>query len=377
MSKFDSAALLAAAQSAARKSESGDSSTDLVRPVTVPRRRVISSVDLTTNYLGMELRNPLVASAGPLSQTVDGILELADAGVGAIVLFSLFEEQIRAEQLQDTLLVTRHEGSFAEALTYFPIENTRKDYTEHYLRLLEAAASAIDVPLIASLNGSTRGGWIDLAQRMVDAGASAIELNIYFVPGDLQTPGAEVEARHVEIMQDVKACVDVPVSVKLSPYFSSTGAMIKELDEAGADGFVLFNRFLQPDVDPETGMVQPDFELSIPNEGRLPRTWIASLFGKVNGSLAGSSGVETSADVLRYLMAGADVVMTTTALVRHGRGYAAELLAGVEDYLTRTGLTLDEVRGMAAQPKLDNANAYARSGYIAALEKAKRQYGRI
>ena len=377
MSKFDTEAILAAAQSAAKKAESGDSGTDLLRPMSAARRAADSPVDLTTNYLGLELRNPLVASAGPLSQSVDGVLELVDAGVGAVVLFSLFEEQIRAEQLRNELLVEVHQESFAEALTYFPVENTRPNYTTHYLQLIEATANAIDVPLIASLNGSTRGGWTGLAQQMVDAGASAIELNIYFVPGDLLTPGAEVEARHVEILQDVKSCVDVPVAVKLSPYFSSTGAMIKELDEAGADGLVLFNRFLQPDVNVSTETVESGVELSVPYEGRLPRTWIASLYGKVNASLAGTSGVETSDDVLKYLMAGADVVMTTSALIRNGRGYAAELIAGLEDYLRRTGLTLDELRGMLAQPKVSDANAYARSGYIAALEKAKQRYGRV
>lgn len=377
MSKFDTEAILAAAQSAAKTAETGDSSTDLLRPATAARRAADSPIDLTTSYLGLELRNPLVASAGPLSQSVDGVLELADAGVGAVVLFSLFEEQIRIEQMRNEFLVEAHQESFAEALTYFPVESPRSDYTTHYLQLIEAAAAAIDVPLIASLNGSSRGGWTGLARQMADAGASAIELNIYFVPGDLITPGAEVEARHVEILQDVKSCVDVPVSVKLSPYFSSTGAMIKELDEAGADGFVLFNRFLQPDVNVETGAVESGLELSVPFEGRLPRTWIASLYGKVNASLAGTSGVETSEDVIKYLLAGADVVMSTSALVRHGRGYAVELIAGLEDYLRRTGLSLDALRGMLAEPEVDDANAYARSGYIAALEKAKQRYGRI
>lgn len=377
MSVFDPAALAAAAASAAIKSQTGYSGTDVFAPVgsVIVAAKSPEYVDLTTQYLGLTLRNPLVASAGPLSQTVNGIRALEDAGVGAVVLYSLFEEQVRHEQARDELMQQVHEGSFAEALTYFPVESVRDSRVEKYLELIEAASNVVDVPLIASLNGATVGGWTDVARRMQNAGADALELNIYFVPGDLRTVGAEVEARHVEILQQVKQVVDIPVAVKLSPYFSSTGAMIAELDEAGADGLVLFNRFLQPDIDIEIPDVVSGFELSSPDEARLPRAWIAAVHGRVKASLAATTGVETADDVIKYLLAGADVVMTTSALLRHGCGYAGDLLDGLQSYLGRRGLSLAQLRGMLAVPSDAEANAYARSGYVAALEKAKSRYG--
>lgn len=377
MSVFDPAALAAAAASAAIKSQTGYSGTDVFAPVgsVIVAAKSPDYVDLTTQYLGLTLRNPLVASAGPLSQTVNGIRALEDAGVGAVVLYSLFEEQVRHEQARDELMQQVHEGSFAEALTYFPVESVRDSRVEKYLELIEAASNVVDVPLIASLNGATVGGWTDVARRMQNAGADALELNIYFVPGDLRTVGAEVEARHVEILQQVKQVVDIPVAVKLSPYFSSTGAMIAELDEAGADGLVLFNRFLQPDIDIEIPDVVSGFELSSPDEARLPRAWIAAVHGRVKASLAATTGVETADDVIKYLLAGADVVMTTSALLRHGCGYAGDLLDGLQSYLGRRGLSLAQLRGMLAVPSDAEANAYARSGYVAALEKAKSRYG--
>lgn len=377
MSVFDPAALAAAAASAAIKSQTGYSGTDVFAPVgsVIVAAKSPDYVDLTTQYLGLTLRSPLVASAGPLSQTVNGIRALEDAGVGAVVLYSLFEEQVRHEQARDELMQQVHEGSFAEALTYFPVESVRDSRVEKYLELIEAASNVVDVPLIASLNGATVGGWTDVARRMQNAGADALELNIYFVPGDLRTVGAEVEARHVEILQQVKQVVDIPVAVKLSPYFSSTGAMIAELDEAGADGLVLFNRFLQPDIDIEIPDVVSGFELSSPDEARLPRAWIAAVHGRVKASLAATTGVETADDVIKYLLAGADVVMTTSALLRHGCGYAGDLLDGLQSYLGRRGLSLAQLRGMLAVPSDAEANAYARSGYVAALEKAKSRYG--
>ena len=265
---------------------------------------------LQTRYLGLDLRNPVVASAGPLSQTADGVRRLADAGVGAVVMYSLFEEQLRHEAARDLMLEELHEESFSESLTYFPTPpagDTGVSY--RYLKLLEESVAAVDVPVIASLNGSSRGGWTDVARKMQDAGAHAIELNIYFVPGDVRTSGRDVEDRHVDILSAVKQAVTVPVAVKLSPFFSSTGALALRLDEAGADGLVLFNRFVQPDIDIERVVVQSGLELSSPFEARLPRTWIAALRGRVSASLAGTSGVETGEDVVKYLLAGADVVM--------------------------------------------------------------------
>ena len=385
-----SEALRAAMASAAAKSAAGSNATDQLRPGIVPiverqstpkpssgRSIAAGEVDLSTNYLGLQLKSPLVASAGPLSQNVDGVKALADAGVGAVVMYSLFEEQLRHEEARAEQLTEVHEESFAEAMSYFPtVPANEGGITSRYLELVEAGAKAVDVPLIASVNGATSGGWVQVARRMQDAGAAAIELNIYLVPGEVNISGAEVEARHLEILQGVKDAVSVPVAVKLSPYFSSFGHLAVQLDKAGADGLVLFNRFVQPDIDIEKLVVQPGLVLSSPFEARLPRTWIAALRGRVNASLAATTGVETSEDVVKYILAGADVVMTTSALVRHGAEYATTLVEGLETWLRRKELTLDQARGMLAVPRDIPVDAYERAGYVAALEKAKAVYGR-
>ena len=234
-------------------------------------------MELATNYMGLRLRNPLVASPSPLSYTLDGVRRLADGGVGAIVLFSLFEEQLREEAARNAELVDGPAESFAEALDYVPAVMKEDPGPRRYLSLLERAVAAVDVPVIASLNGVTPEGWTDYARAMQDAGAAAIELNIYYLPGDPRISGRDVEQRHVDILNRVKDAVTVPVAVKLSPYFSSIGEIAVRLDEAGADALVLFNRFLQPDVDPEELVVLPRVNLSSPADGRLPRTWIALL----------------------------------------------------------------------------------------------------
>lgn len=334
---------------------------------------------LTTQYLGLSLRNPIVASAGPLSQSIDGVTALQRAGVGAIVLYSLFEEQLRHEAARDALLEDAHAESFAESLSYFPTPPAgTSGLTYRYLNLIERAVSAVDVPIIASLNGSTSGGWTNFARQMQDAGAYAIELNIYLVPGDVQMSGREVEDRHVEILQRVKQAVTIPVAVKLSPYLSSIGEMARRLDDAHADGLVLFNRFVQPEVDIESVTVASGVQLSVPFEGRLPRTWIAALRGRVSTSLAGTSGVETWEDVARYLLAGADVAMTTSSLLRHGPEHARTLLDGLSTWLERKGFAdVAAARGLLAVPADADATAYERAGYVSALEKAKQVYGNL
>ncbi len=336
-------------------------------------------MDLTTNYMGLRLGNPLVASAGPLSQTVAGVRELADAGVGAVVMYSLFEEQMRRDAERMAELEQAHEDSYPEALSYFPNVPYSSDDTAvtAYLRLVESAADSIEIPLIASLNGASLGGWVKNASRLADAGAAAIELNIYLVPGDITLTGPEVEHRHIEILQAVRESVSVPVAVKMSPYFSSVGNMCAALDHAGADALVLFNRFLQPDIDIDRMDVIPGVTLSSRDDARLPRTWLAVLHGKVRASLAASSGVETPSDVVKYLLAGADVVMTTSSLVRHGAQHAGKLLEGLESWLNRKELTLDRARGMLAVPASADPAGYARAGYVSALEKAKDTYGSL
>lgn len=328
-------------------------------------------MDLTTTYMGLRLRNPLVASASPLSYTLDGIRRLADAGVGAIVMFSLFEEQIRERSARTSRLVDGPAESFPEALSYFPATAEEDAGPRQYLSLLERAAAEVTVPVIASLNGVTPEGWTGYARTMQDAGAAAIELNTYYLPGNRHIPGAEVEQRHLDVLRRVKDAVSVPVAVKLSPYFSSPGEMAARLDEAGADGLVLFNRFLQPDVDPGQLAVVPHVALSNQADGRLPRTWIALLRGRIRAALAATSGVETPDDVAAYLLAGADVVMTASALLRHGPRHAAVLLDGLSSWMSAKGFhRVDELRGMLAVPAGADEAAYERSGYVTALRAA-------
>jgi dihydroorotate dehydrogenase (fumarate) len=333
-------------------------------------------MDLSTRYMGLKLRNPLVASASPLSNTADGVRRLADAGVGAVVLYSLFEEQLQREAAQNAALAEAGTESFGESLSYFPAAADAHPGPRRYLSLLERAVAAVDIPVIASLNGVTTGGWTDYASALEQAGAAAIELNIYYLPADPLFPAREVEQRHVDILTTVKAVVSVPVAVKLSPYFSSTGEMALRLDRSGADGLVLFNRFLQPDIDPETMTVTARFGLSSPAEARLPRVWIAVLAGRVRASLAATTGVEDAADVAKYLLAGADVVMTASALLRHGPGYAGALLDGLSEWMARKGFrSVADLRGLLSVPAGTDEEAYARAGYVTALQAANRGYG--
>ena len=333
-------------------------------------------MDISTRYLGLELRNPLVASASPLASTADGVKRLAGAGVAAVVLPSLFEEELRRQAAQDAALAQAGTESFAESLSYFPEGAAAEPGPRQYLSLLERAAAAVDVPVIASLNGVTTGGWTDYASALEQAGAAAIELNIYHLPADPLTSGRDVEQRHIDILTTVKAVVGVPVAVKLSPYFSSVGEVAVRLDRAGADGLVLFNRFMQPDIDPESLGVTAGFGLSSPAEGRLPRAWIALLAGRLRASLAASTGVEDAADVAAYLLAGADVVMTTSALLRHGPEHATALLGGLTAWMTRKGFrALDDLRGKLALPADHGEAARERASYVDTLLAADRGGG--
>ncbi len=328
-------------------------------------------MDLSTSYMGLALRNPLVASASPLSHSLDGVRRLADGGVGAVVLYSLFEEELAEEAARNARLVEAGTDAFAEALSYFPEAAGDEPGPRRYLSLLERAVSAVEIPVIASLNGVTPGGWTSYAKAMQDAGAAAIELNVYYLPGRPDVSGREVERRHVEILQLVKGAVNLPVAIKLSPYFSSTGEMAQQLDTAGADALVLFNRFLQPDIDPESLGVLPGVGLSNPAEARLPRTWIALLHRRLNADLAASTGVEGPDDVASYLLAGADVVMTTSSLLRHGPEHATVLLDGLSGWMERMGFaTVEELRGRLAVPHDSDEVAYERAGYVAALRSA-------
>jgi dihydroorotate dehydrogenase (fumarate) len=330
-------------------------------------------MNLATSYLGLKLRNPLVASAGPMTQTAARIERLAEAGVGAVVLPSLFEEQIRVEADRDERLAEVGIDSFGEAASYL-IDPDASIWPRQYLDLIGRAAGS-GVPVVASLNGSTPGGWTDYARAMQDAGAAAIELNIYYLPSDPLIPARDAEQRYVDVLTTVKAVVSIPVAVKLNPYFSSVGDMAVRLDRAGADGLVLFNRFMQTDINPETLTVSTGFKLSSPAEATLARSWIARLRGQVSASLAASTGVETADDVAAYLLAGADVVMTTSSLLRHGPTHAAVLLDGLRAWMGRKGFgSTDEIRGMFAAAANASQSDFGRVGYLSAIERATRTY---
>jgi dihydroorotate dehydrogenase (fumarate) len=325
-------------------------------------------MDLRTQYLGLSLRSPLVASAGPLTGSIGGICRLASAGVGAVVLPSLFEEQLRDEAEQDFRLAEAYADSNFEALSYLP--PGAEDGPGQYLNLISRAAETTGIPVIASLNGVSPGGWTDYACAIEKAGASAIELNIYYLPGDPLIPARDAERRYTEVLTTVKAVVSIPVAVKLPPYFSSIGEMAVRLDHAGADGLVLFSRFLQTDIDPETFTVSTGFRLSVPAEAALPRAWISRLRGLVGCSLGATTGVETAADVAAYLLAGADVVMSTSALLRHGPDHARVLLDGLRAWMDRKGFTsVAQARGLLAKSAAGGP-ADARAGYLSAIEQA-------
>jgi dihydroorotate dehydrogenase (fumarate) len=322
-------------------------------------------MDLGTTYLGLRLRNPLVASASPLSQTADGVISLVDAGVGAVVLHSLFEEQIREDATLDPDASPSH---------YFD-NPAGPGGSRRYLDLIEEAARSVDVPVIASINGTSTRGWTSFARQMEEAGAAAVECNFYTVPEHIQAPGRDVEARCLEVVRALKQVLTVPVAVKLTPYFSSFGDLALRLVEAGADGLVLFNRFLQPQIDVHSLAVTPVIGLSHSSDARLPQTWIALLREQLTVSLAGTSGVETADDLAAYLLAGADVVECASAFLRHGRAYATVLLDGLVSWADEHGFTsVDEFRGKLAVPWRVDSREYNREGYVAALQTARRSY---
>jgi dihydroorotate dehydrogenase (fumarate) len=320
--------------------------------------------DLGTRYLGLELRSPLVASASPLTGTLDGLRRLEAAGAAAVVLPSLFEEQLTLEADQVGRLLEREAGSLSAALAL-------DDYNTGpygYLALVEQARATLQVPVIASLNGVTPSAWVGHATMLEEAGADALELNIYYVSSSPRVSGAEVERRYLELVRSVRQTIGIPLAVKLSPYFSSVANLTRQLVQAGADGLVLFNRFYQPDLDLETMEVTPHLVLSTSEELRLPLRWIAILYNEVPASLAASTGVHTAADAVKVLMAGADVAMMTSALLRHGPEHLRAVEGGLRDWLEEHGMeTVAHVRGMRSQRSVRDPAAWERANYITML----------
>jgi dihydroorotate dehydrogenase (fumarate) len=319
--------------------------------------------------MGLDLKNPLVASASPLNAELGNIRGLEDCGAAAIVLPSIFEEQIEAEIRQYEHLTTIGVESFPEARSYFPESDAYRVGPDRYLDLVRRAVEAVDIPIIASLNGTTNEGWITYAKEIQACGAKGLELNVYFIPADLSWTGRDVEQRYLDILRAVRGVVSIPVAMKLSPYFSAMGNMAMELERAGADALVLFNRFYQPDIDLVQLRLLNDLQLSRSSEIRLPLLWIAVLAGRVRVSLAASTGVETAEQVVKYLLAGADVVMTTSALLRHGVKHIESLLTGLEAWLSSREIeSIDEMRGMLSQRRVRDPETFERANYIKILQ---------
>lgn len=326
-------------------------------------------IDLSTTYLGLKLRTPLVSSASPLAQEISNIRRLEDAGASAIVLSSLFEEQLRLETLELDQRLSAGTESFAEAATFFPEPSEFQLGPEEYLKHIAKAKAAVDVPIIASLNGSTVGGWTEYARQIQRAGADALECNIYFIPTDLNMSGAGVEEIYIEIVRAVKEAVTIPVAVKLSPFFSNMANMAKQFEEAGADGLVLFNRFYQPDIDLDDLEVRPNVLLSTPQALRLPLTWIGILFGRVNVSLGATSGIHTAEDALKLLMVGADVTMLCSALFAHGIHYLAEVERGLLHWMEDHEYdSVKQLRGSMSQLRCPDPSAFERAQYMRAIK---------
>jgi dihydroorotate dehydrogenase (fumarate) len=326
-------------------------------------------MDLSTDYMGLKLKHPIIASSSPLSNTLEGIKLLEDSGASAIVMFSLFEEQIRRENEAFDFFLESGTESFAESLNYFPHMEIGHKGLDDYLNLLRKAGESTDIPLIGSLNGITNEGWIDYAKQIQDAGASALELNIYFIPTDIEMLSTTVEQRYFDIVKTVKNAVSIPVAIKLSPFFSATGNMAKRLDEAGADALVLFNRFYQPDIDLNQLKIDTRTELSTPAEIRLPLLWIAVLYGRIKASLAASRGIHSATEVIKYLLAGADVVMVASVLMKNGPQYLNVLINETESWLNaRDYRSLAEVKGVMSRQNVKDPGAYERVNYIKVLE---------
>ncbi|MBN1945388.1 MAG: dihydroorotate dehydrogenase-like protein [Bradymonadales bacterium] len=325
-------------------------------------------MDLTTTYLGMTLSNPLVPSASPLTKEIDHIRQMEDAGAAAVVLHSLFVEQLQQEELELHYHLTEGTESFAEALSYFPEPPEFKLGPEEYLEHIQKAKAAVQMPVIASLNGPMADNWPNYASEMEEAGADALELNIYAIPTDLDLSGREVEQSYLDIVTEVKQAIAIPVTVKLNPFFSNLANIAKQLDDAGADGLVLFNRFYQPDIDLQALEVVPSVLLSTPQAMRLPLRWIAILAGKVKADLAATSGIWSVEDVLKMLMVGAKVTHLCSALLKNGISHLASVKKELFEWLERHEYeSVNQMQGSMSQARCPDPSAYERAQYMRAL----------
>jgi len=325
-------------------------------------------MDLTTNYMGMTLKNPIVPSSSPLSHKVEGIKRLEDAGAAAVVMYSLFEEQINTESYYLDYYLGQGIDSFGESLSYFPAMAGYNIGPDDYVDLIRRAKQAVDIPIIGSLNGVSSSGWIDYACLIEEAGADALELNVYYIPTSIDLRGSDVENIYVEILRDVKRVVRIPVAMKLSPFFSSTAHMANRLAQAGADALVMFNRFYQPDFDLESLQVVPNLVLSGSDELRLPLRWVAILYGQINADMAITSGIHTSRDVLKALMAGARVAMMASELLQNGVPRIGEILREMARWMEEHEYSsVEQMIGSMSQRHVTEPAAFERANYMKTL----------
>lgn len=326
-------------------------------------------MDLSTTYLGLKLPSPLVVSASPLSRDVDGICRLEDAGASAVVLYSLFEEQLHQEEADLQYHMAAGTESFAESLTYFPQATEFHTGPDGYLNHIRKAKAAVGMPVIASLNGSTLGGWTKFAAEIEHAGADAIECNIYYIPTDPKITAADVEKTYLDIVRTVKQTVTIPVAVKLSPFFSNLSNFARRLDDTGADALVLFNRFYQPDIDLEELEIRPNVLLSTPQSLRLPLTWIGILYGRVRASLAGTGGVHSAEDVVKLLMVGANVTMLCSSLMRHGVNHLRHVERELREWMEEHEYeSVAQMQGSMSQLRCPDPGAFERAQYMRAVK---------
>ena len=338
-------------------------------------------VDLTTNYLGLTLKNPLVASASPLSQKIEIVRQLEDAGVSAVVMYSLFEEQIIADSLRLHRDLSQGTDSFAEAMTYLPDLTAYSDLRQYnigpevYVENLYNLKRAVEIPVIGSLNGITNGGWIEYAHKIQEAGADALELNIYNLPTDPEMTSSALEDRYIDLVRSIRATIKIPIAVKLSPFFTALPNFAKRLTEAGVNGLVLFNRFYQPDFDLDELEVVPRLVLSSSQELRLPLRWIAILYGRIPVDFALTSGIHTPEDIIKATMAGASACMMASTLLKYGIGHAAELLAGIQSWMEVNEYeSITQMKGSMSQQAVAEPAAFERANYIKVLSSFDFRY---
>jgi dihydroorotate dehydrogenase (fumarate) len=325
--------------------------------------------NLTTSYMGIDLKHPVMASSSPLSYTLDGIRRLEDGGVSGIVLFSLFEEQIRRTDAEYEWLAGGWPDRLIDSVGYLPLPRRVDFRPDGYLELIRQAKEAVGIPIFGSLNGVTDEGWVSYARSIQEAGADGLELNVFYVPADVTLAGRAVEQRYLDLVHAVRHAVTIPLSVKLSPYFSALSEMARRILVAGADGLVLFNRFYQPDFDLDQLEVTSDLQLSGPDEIRLPLLWISLLYGRLPASLAATTGVHSYAEVAKYVLAGADVAMATSTLLRNGPEHASTIVKELSDWMDRREFrSVCEMRGFLSQLRIADPEAFERMNYIRILQ---------